>query len=91
MDPCLFPLQALRALLEAGADMNASFRGRTALHYAAVFGFKWIADILVEHGADTAMRDHEGRTAAETAGEFDHAALAMALTLAPTTAEVITS
>lgn len=75
-------MQALRALLEAGADVNARCRalGHTALHLAATFGHGEIADALREHGASTAILDNKSLTAAELASQFGHDALSVALT-----------
>jgi ankyrin repeat protein len=42
--------------------------GSTPLHYAARFDQRGAAELLLEHGADTAARDGDGRTPAEVAG-----------------------
>ncbi len=55
---------AVALLLQAGArtdDRNPTF-GWTALHEAAVFGWRDLARVLVDHGADVNSRDDEGRT-----------------------------
>ena len=74
-------VQALRALLEAGANLNARSHpeGMKALHFAAYFGYQKIAGVLVEHGASTAIRDKIGKTAAELASLHGHDMLAAAL------------
>lgn len=40
-------------------------RGRTALHEAAARGHREIMGLLVDAGADVAIRDREGKTAAD--------------------------
>jgi cytohesin len=46
-------LQAIEDMLSKGADVHAkSDRGLSALHVAAVFGHKDIAELLIEEGAD---------------------------------------
>ena len=74
-------MQALRALLEASADVNARSRSDrlTPLHFTAIFGHQNIAGILVEHGAKTTIRDKFIQTAAEVASYFGHDVLAAAL------------
>ena len=56
--------EAVRVLLEAGADINvvneADF---TALHGAAFRGLNEVIEYLVEQGADINARDFRGRTA----------------------------
>ncbi len=84
----LFLLQALRALLEAGADVNAFSGGQTALHYAAFCGHAEIAAALIEHGACITRRDHHGHTAADAASQVGHVGLAKTLASTPTQAEV---
>jgi ankyrin repeat protein len=57
---------AVRALLAAGADPNelatASFAEVTALGTAATFGANDIAEILLDHGADTERTADHGNT-----------------------------
>lgn len=68
----------VRLLLEAGADINA-FDGNehwTALMFAAAEGCGGVADILLEHGAATDMKDVDGDTAADFARQRGHADLA---------------
>ena len=52
------------ALLIRGAlpDLK-NRRGRTALMYAAAFGYSQIARTLLSHGADVAIKDNNGHTA----------------------------
>ena len=55
--------EAVRVLLEAGADINALNEADfTALHGAAFRGLNEILQILVENGADINARDFRGRT-----------------------------
>ena len=56
-------LNAVRALLEAGADLNARDRfGRTPLHEAAAAGFVAAVELLLANGADPNAKDHSGLT-----------------------------
>jgi len=56
--------EAVKVLLEAGADINAVNEGDfTALHGAAMRGLNEVVQFLVEHGADINRRDFRGRTA----------------------------
>ena len=55
---------AVRALVEAGAEVNASNNGEfTALHGATFRGLNEVIQYLVEQGADIDARDYRGRTA----------------------------
>jgi ankyrin repeat protein len=46
-------IEAIKQHLDAGADVNAkAFSGWTALHYAAMYGRKEIAELLITKGAD---------------------------------------
>ena len=61
-------LPSLRALLAAGADVNAANKsGQTALMVAAVMGHGEIVVSLIEAGADPHLRDRLGLTALEWA------------------------
>ena len=63
-DPAPQAEVAVLALLEAGANINATNEAEyTALHGAAQRGFNEIIEILVQHGADIDKRDYRGRTA----------------------------
>ncbi|MCY4661737.1 MAG: ankyrin repeat domain-containing protein, partial [Acidobacteria bacterium] len=56
--------QAVRILLDAGADINAVNEADfTALHGAAFRGLNEVITYLVEQGADIDARDFRGRTA----------------------------
>jgi ankyrin repeat protein len=55
--------EAVRVLVEAGANVNAVNEADfTALHGAAFRGLNEIIQYLVEHGADINARDFRGRT-----------------------------
>jgi ankyrin repeat protein len=60
------------ALLARGADVNAGAGGNTALHAAAGFGWPEIAVLLLDHGADVAAKDYEGKTPLATAVKNNH-------------------
>lgn len=63
----------LRALLEAGADLNAQNEdGITPLMNAAWFGCLDSAQELLRRGADPRIRDNKGRTATDLAFERGH-------------------
>ena len=66
------------ALLEAGADPNASISfDQTALHYAAYGGHAGVVGVLLEHGARHDVRERQfERTAGEWARETGEDALA---------------
>ena len=56
--------EAVRILLEAGADVHAVNEADfTALHGAAFRGLNEVVEYLVTHGADIDARDFRGRTA----------------------------
>ena len=56
--------EAVRVLVEAGADVNAVNHGDfTALHGATFRGLNEVIQYLVEQGADIDARDYRGRTA----------------------------
>ncbi len=56
--------EAVRVLLEAGADIDAVNEADfTALHGAAFRGLNEVVEYLVAHGADIDARDFRGRTA----------------------------
>jgi ankyrin repeat protein len=55
--------EAVRTLIEAGVDVNATNEADfTALHCAAFGGVNELVQILAEHGADLDARDWRGRT-----------------------------
>jgi uncharacterized protein len=56
--------EAVKVLVEAGADVNAKNEADfTALHGAAFRGLNEVVEYLVAHGADMNARDYRGRTA----------------------------
>ena len=62
-----------RALIAAGTDVNAVQQdGVTPLHEAAHIGRADLVQLLLEHGADAAARDGQGRNAADFARERAH-------------------
>src|SRR5262249_10550026 len=55
--------EKLQLLLDYGADVNGVSKiGKTALHYAATAGHLRVITLLLEHGANTRLRDAEGDT-----------------------------
>lgn len=77
-------LGIVRALLEAGAPVNArSGSGGTPLHTAAFLGDTEVAELLLARGADPRIANNEGRTAVDVARERGHAALAERLERTP--------
>jgi ankyrin repeat protein len=64
---------ALRALLEAGADIRKECRGRTALHHA-LFQNQDPGSVLLllEHGSDPNKRDQDGQTPLMLAFEYPY-------------------
>lgn len=60
----------VEALLERGANVNAtgaSTMKATAMHHAALHGHTEVVEILLQHGADSDMRDLAGRTPLDAA------------------------
>ncbi|MDR3179395.1 MAG: ankyrin repeat domain-containing protein [Holosporaceae bacterium] len=53
-------IKEVEALLKAGADVNASNKSFTPLHYAASNGLENIVEILLEAGADATRVTYEG-------------------------------
>uniref|UniRef100_A0A7V5CTW4 Ankyrin repeat domain-containing protein n=1 Tax=Acidobacterium capsulatum TaxID=33075 RepID=A0A7V5CTW4_9BACT len=71
---------ALRALLNGGADGNATQQGGvTALHLAAANGDEEAVRVLLASGASKTARSDEGKLPAEYARERSHAAVAALL------------
>ncbi|KAJ6257088.1 Ankyrin-3 [Drechslerella dactyloides] len=65
---------AVKLLLDKGAGVNApvDYHGGTALHWAARMGYAPIVQLLLEYGADTAVRCYDGRTALDYAKHNRH-------------------
>jgi uncharacterized protein len=67
-------------LLARGANVNATQRGGfTALHEAAFKNDRALANLLLAHGADPALRTSEGETAEAIATRLGHTQLARRL------------
>jgi hypothetical protein len=63
-------LDAVRLLIEAGADVNARGEdGDTALHRAIMFGHADVAKVLIENNASTDERNDDGLTPLDVALE----------------------
>ena len=75
------PAETLRALLDAGADVEAAAAGETALHLAAKLGHADAARALLAAGASPTTRTNGGRTAYDLA--VDHGAAECQRALAP--------
>jgi ankyrin repeat protein len=57
-------------LVDKGADPNAKAQsGSTPLHTVAFTGDRASLDLLLKHGADPALTNNEGKTAADIARE----------------------
>jgi uncharacterized protein len=66
-----------RVLLAAGADANAHQAGHVApLHTTAYLGLFELSQLLLEHGADPASADDQGRTPEAVARQRGHTAVA---------------
>jgi len=69
--------ETIRLLLEAGADPNArQTAGYTALFSAAAANRRDLAELLIAHGANSAIQNDFGQTAATFARERNHTELA---------------
>ncbi len=65
----------IKLLLEYHAPVNGlGPKGRTALHYAAAASFLEVMTILLDHGADYRIRDHQGETPLALARRYDRIA-----------------
>src|SRR6266566_8140142 len=74
-------IEIVRMLLAAGADPNAkSQSGSTPLHTVGFTGDREGLDLLMRHGADLAIKNNDGKTAAEIARERGHGEIAERLT-----------
>src|SRR5437773_5278512 len=66
-------IETVRMLLDNGADPNAkSQSGSTPLHTVGFTGDRESLDLLMRHGADLAIKNNDGKTAAEIARERGH-------------------
>jgi ankyrin repeat protein len=72
-------LAAARALLEAGADVNARAEAAAPIHGAVMGGSAEMVRGLLEHGADPALPDYKGRGAAALARDLGRADLEVLL------------
>jgi ankyrin repeat protein len=73
-------LPAVRAVLERGADLNATdLGGATALHQASRPGGAPVVEMLLDHGALLEAQDRNGQTALDWAAELDAADVARLL------------
>jgi hypothetical protein len=64
--------EKIKLLLEYHAPVNAlGPKGRTALHYAAAAGFQEVVTILLDHGTNYWIRDHQGETPLALARRYD--------------------
>ncbi|RZC27648.1 ankyrin repeat domain-containing protein 40 [Asbolus verrucosus] len=63
---CIGDIEAVLALLSENLDINSknSINGWTALHWAAKRGNSEVADILINHGANTKIENNKGETPA---------------------------
>jgi ankyrin repeat protein len=52
----------IRAILDAGVDVDATMDGKTALHLAAWGSRPEVVKLLLDHGAAPSMRDNDGST-----------------------------
>ena len=66
--------QAAELLLRSGADVNARAKssGETPLHGAAARGYKEVAALLIDFGADVNTRDARGRTPLNYAAAYNN-------------------
>jgi ankyrin repeat protein len=66
-------VEIVRLLLDKGADPNAKAQsGSTPLHTVAFTGDRASLDLLLKRGADRAIRNNDGKTAADIARERGH-------------------
>lgn len=63
-------------LVERGANVDAGIEKNTALHGAAGFGRVEVVRYLIDHDADFAALDHDGRTPLDVAEATGHEAVA---------------
>ena len=81
------PVEVIKVILDAGADVNAlNDQQSTALHLAAAKGNDKVVQYLVSRGAKLDLKNKQGKTAAEVAPKRT-ADLIAKLVAAPAAAE----
>lgn len=70
-------LESLRTLIDHGASFRTAHRadGRSALHEACIKGFRGIAELLLQKGADPALRDSSGQSPLDLALAYKNASV----------------
>lgn len=54
-------INSVRRLLDAGCGLELmDYQGMTALHYAALYGYYDLIEILLDRGADASAKNWEG-------------------------------
>jgi ankyrin repeat protein len=67
--------EKIKLLLDFQAPVDGlGPKGRTALHYAAAAGFLEVMTLLLDHGANTRMRDQQGETPLALARRYERMA-----------------